>query len=107
MNTEQLLAEIREANLTYLILAQTMIRQDKPQALFRLGISEHVADIIAGLSTGQVLKIAASNMLMCQFRFDDEIVWDLLTSHAADRSRDMMAGVRTAMLMAEDLAEAA
>lgn len=107
MKTEQLLEEIREANLTYLILAQTMIRQDKAQALFRLGISEHVADIVANLSTAQVLKIAASNMLMCQFRFDDEIVWDLLTHHSADRSRDMMAGVRTAMLMAEELAEAA
>jgi flagellar transcriptional activator FlhD len=107
MKNEQLLEEIREANLTYLLLAQTMIRQDKPQALFRLGVSEHVADIIGDLSTGQILKIAASNMLMCQFRFDDQIVWDLLTSHTADRSREMMTGVRTAMLMAEDLPEAA
>jgi flagellar transcriptional activator FlhD len=107
MKTEQLLEEIREANLTYLLLAQQMIRQDKPQALFRLGISEQVADIVAKLSTAQVLKIAASNMLMCQFRFDDEIVWNLLTSHSEDRSRSMMTGVRAAMLMSERLAEAA
>jgi flagellar transcriptional activator FlhD len=107
MKTEQLLDEIRDANLTYLLLAQQMIRQDKPQALFRLGIGEHVADIIATLSTGQVLKIAGTNMLMCQFRFDDEVVWDLLTSHGADRSRDMMTGVRAAMLMSEHMDEAA
>ncbi|RZI54284.1 MAG: flagellar transcriptional regulator FlhD, partial [Pseudomonas sp.] len=39
MTSEQMLAEIKEANLTYLMLAQSLIRQDKAQALFRLGIS--------------------------------------------------------------------
>ena len=107
MKTEQLLEEIREANLTYLLLAQQMIRHDKAQAMFRLGVSEHVAEIIDSLSTGQILKIAATNMIMCQFRFDDCIVWDLLTSHTSDRTRDMMTGVRTAMVMADQLAEAA
>ena len=29
MNTEQVLAEIREANLSYLMLAQTLIRCDR------------------------------------------------------------------------------
>jgi flagellar transcriptional activator FlhD len=107
MKTEQLLEAIREANLTYLLLAQQMIRQDKPQALFRLGVTEHVADIVANLSTAQILKIAGTNMLMCQFRFDDEIVWNLLTSHSEDRARTMMTGVRAAMLMSDQLAEAA
>jgi flagellar transcriptional activator FlhD len=32
MDDEQLLAEIREANLTYLMLAQSLIRQDKADA---------------------------------------------------------------------------
>ena len=40
MNTDQILAEIREANLSYLMLAQSLIRTDREQALFRLGISE-------------------------------------------------------------------
>ena len=43
MNNEQLLAEIREANLTYLMLAQTLIRQDKAEAVFRLGLNENPA----------------------------------------------------------------
>lgn len=76
---ERLLAEIREANLSYLILAQTLIRADRSQALFRLGISEPVADLIDALTPGQILKVASSNMLMCRFRFDDEMVWTLLT----------------------------
>ena len=40
MTNEQILAEIREANLTYLMLAQNLIRQDKAEAIFRLGLSE-------------------------------------------------------------------
>ena len=44
MNTEQILAEIREANLSYLMLAQSLIRTDREQALFRLGVSEETAD---------------------------------------------------------------
>ena len=107
MPTDALLDEIRDANMTFLILAQRLIRQDKAEAMFRLGIGEEVADILARLSAGQMIKIAATNMLMCQFRFDDSIVWDLLSSHGADRSRDMMGGVRTAMLMSDQMAEAA
>lgn len=76
---DRLMAEIREANLSYLILAQTLIRTDRAQALFRLGISEPVADLIESLSAAQILKVAASNMLMLRFRFDDEMVWNLLT----------------------------
>ena len=30
MNTDQILAEIREANLSYLMLAQTLIRSERP-----------------------------------------------------------------------------
>jgi len=84
MNSDQLLNEIREANLSYMLLAQRMIREDRAQAMFRLGVSEQVADIIAGLSMAQVLKIAASNMLMCSFRFGEDMVWGLLTSHSKD-----------------------
>ena len=51
MTNEQLLTDIREANLTYLMLAQNLIRQDKAEALFRLGMSEEAADMIAALST--------------------------------------------------------
>ena len=50
MTNEQILTEIREANLTYLMLAQNLIRADRTEALFRLGMSEEAADMIASLS---------------------------------------------------------
>lgn len=90
MKTTRLLDEIREANLSYLLLAQQLIREDKLEAAFRLGISTEVADLIASLTTAQVLRIAGSNLLMCRFRFDDEVVWNLLTSHTKDRSASNM-----------------
>ena len=102
MNMESMLDEIRDANLTYLMLAQALIRNDRAQALFRLGLSEEVADIIGALSAGQVLKIAASNLLMCRFRFDDQVVWNLLTSHGRERE---VSGVHAAILMSGRLAE--
>ena len=68
MTHDQMLAEIREANLTYLMLAQNLIRQDKAEAVFRLGLNEDSADLLATLSTAQVLKLASGNTLLCRFR---------------------------------------
>ena len=81
MTNEQLLAEIREANLTYLMLAQTLIRKDQAEAVFRLGLNEDAADILASLSAAQVMKLASRNTLLCSFRVDDNLVWSLLTNH--------------------------
>ena len=85
MTNEQLLAEIREANLTYLMLAQNLIRHDRAEAVFRLGMSEDACDILATLSAAQVLKLASRNTLLCGFRVDDDLVWSLLTNHNTPR----------------------
>ena len=81
MSTPDMLGEIKELNLTYLMLAQHMIREDKSAAVFRLGISQQLADVLADLSAGQVLKMASTNMLLCRMRFDDRLILGLLTSH--------------------------
>lgn len=85
MNQDTLLKEIREANISYLVLAQHMIRQDKPEALFRLGMSEEAAELIEALSTAQILEIASGNMLLCRLRVDDDMVWNLLTNHTVNK----------------------
>jgi flagellar transcriptional activator FlhD len=88
MNSAQILAEIREANLGYLMLAQTLVRADREQALFRLGIGEETAALLESLSPAQILKVAAGNTLLCQFRMNDDIVWDLITSHGRRAAND-------------------
>lgn len=106
MKVQNLLNEIREANLSYLILAQNMIRADHAEALVRLGLSEEVAGIIDQLTAGQLLKIAASNMLMCRFRFDDSMVWGLLLSHTNGVENAQASGMHAAILMAGNAIEA-
>jgi flagellar transcriptional activator FlhD len=107
MNHEQVLVEIREANMTYLMLAQNLIRQNKAEALFRLGMSEDSADLIAALSPAQVVRIASSNMLLCRFRVDDEIVWNLLTNHSVNKvDNDATTKLHASILMAGRFAEA-
>lgn len=100
MNADQILAEIRETNLSYLMLAQTLIRQDREQALFRLGISEEAADRLASLSAAQVLKIASSNTLVCRMRVDDDLIWTLLTNHGKGRTTDSIGQLHANILMA-------
>ena len=107
MNDEQLAKEICDANLTYLMLAQNVIRKDKAEALFRLGISEESADLIATLSPAQMLKIASSPMLLCRFRVDDEVVWSLLTNHSPSKvNNDSTTKLHASILMAGRFAEA-
>jgi len=97
MNNEQLLNEIREANLSYMVLVQNLVRRDRAEAIVRIGLSEEVADMIAGLTIPQMLRIAARNVLICRFRFDDEIVWSLLTDHGTQAATK---SVHAAILMA-------
>ena len=107
MTSEQILAEIREANLSYLMLAQSLIRTDREQALFRLGVSEDTATLIGTLSPAQMMKVATGNTLLCRFRMDDDMVWNLLTSHGKGAANDGMSRLHASILMAGRHNEAA
>ena len=107
MNADQILNEIREANLSYLMLAQSLIRADREQALFRLGISEESAALIALLTPAQIMKIAASNTLLCRFRMDDDLVWNLITSHGKTAANETVSRLHASILMAGRHQEAA
>lgn len=92
-----MMAEIRDANLSYLMLAQQMIRSDKATAIFRLGISDEIADMILGLSNAQILKLAGTNMMLTRFRFDDGSILGMLTNYNKDKN---LAQSHAAILMA-------
>ena len=107
MNADQILTEIREANLSYLMLAQSLIRSDKEQALFRLGVSEETASLIGALTPAQMMKVATGNTLLCRFRMDDDMVWNLLTNHGKGAANDGMSRLHASILMAGRHQEAA
>lgn len=67
----EMLTEIREVNLSYLLLVQRLIREDRAMAMLRMGFSAEIADILARLTLAQTVKLAASRNLLCQFRLED------------------------------------
>lgn len=85
MNKEKLFDEIRDANLNYLLLAQALIREDQDAAVYRLGISEELAELLSALSPAQLIKIASSTTLLCRLRYDDRLILDMLVSHTKDK----------------------
>jgi flagellar transcriptional activator FlhD len=104
---DQILEDIRETNMSYLVLAQHLIRQDKVNALFRLGISEETANMIVGLSPAQLMKVASVNTLLCRFRMDDSMVWNLLTQQNLGKSASSQtARLHANILMAGNFKEA-
>jgi flagellar transcriptional activator FlhD len=102
MTTNDMMAEIRDANLSYLMLAQQMIRSDKATAIFRLGISSEIADLMEGLNNAQILKLAGTNMMLARFRFDDGAILGMLTNYNKDRE---LAHSHAAILMAGQAVE--
>jgi flagellar transcriptional activator FlhD len=85
MSKERLLDEIRDANLNYLLLAQNMIRGDRDAAVYRLGVSEELAELLETLSPAQLLKMASSTTLLCRFRYDDHLILDMLAGQTRDK----------------------
>lgn len=92
--TSDMLSEIKEVNLSYLLLAQRLLREDRPTGMFRMGISEQLAEVIANLSFAQTVRLAASNQLLCRFRFDDHTILSAL----ADKGKSVQ--THPAILMA-------
>jgi flagellar transcriptional activator FlhD len=96
-----MLAEIRELNLSYLLLAQRLLQEDRPAAMFRMGLSQPIADVLSSLNLAQLVKIAAASQLLCRFRFDDHTI----LSSLADKGKSAaLAQSHAAILMANQLA---
>jgi flagellar transcriptional activator FlhD len=82
MHTSELLKHIYDINLSYLLLAQRLISQDKPSAMFRLGVNEEMANTLGELTLPQMVKLAETNQVICQFRFDNHQTITRLTQES-------------------------
>lgn len=74
-----ILNDIHEVNLSYLMLAQRLLRENRASGMFRLGFDEDVAQIILGLSPAQIVKLAGANSVLCAFRLNDAQLLGSLT----------------------------
>jgi flagellar transcriptional activator FlhD len=102
MNTNNIMQEIRDINLSYLMLAQHLVRTDKDEAVFRLGISQEIADLLGNLSTAQVMKLAGGSMMLTRFRFDDVAILGMLTHDSKTQS---MAHLHASILLSRQPVE--
>lgn len=103
MLENEMIQEIRDINLRYLLLAQHMLREDRSMAIVRLGISSDSADVLSNLSTAQVMKLAASHSMLTRFRFDDVVILGMLTN---DHKAGALSQYHMSILLAGQDAEA-
>ncbi|ROP58292.1 flagellar transcriptional activator FlhD [Enterobacter sp. BIGb0383] len=91
---------INDLNLSYLMLAQSLIKQDKNAACFRLGLTDSLMELLKNLSAPQLIKLASTNQLICQLRINSEAVIDCLTK---DSRIDALQRVHTGIILSTDL----
>ncbi len=107
MHTSELLKHIYDINLSYLLLAQRLIVQDKASAMFRLGISEEMADTLATLTLPQMVKLAETNQLVCHFHFDDhQTVTRLTQDSRVDDLQQIHTGIMLSTRLLSDVNQA-
>ncbi|PKH26993.1 flagellar transcriptional regulator FlhD [Enterobacterales bacterium CwR94] len=100
MGTSELLKHIYDINLSYLLLAQRLINQEKASAMFRLGIDESMANALSQLTLPEMVKLAETNQLVCQFRFNDS---DLINKLTQDSRVDDLQQIHTGILLSSRL----
>ncbi|MDN8598960.1 flagellar transcriptional regulator FlhD [Citrobacter sp. S2-9] len=100
MHTSELLKHIYDINLSYLLLAQRLIVQDKASAMFRLGISEEMANTLGTLTLPQMVKLAETNQLVCHFRFDSS---QTITRLTQDSRVDDLQQIHTGIMLSTRL----
>lgn len=69
MHSNSLLDDIQDLNLSYLLLVQRLLNEDRESAMFRLDLDADLANAIAGLSIKQLTQLSRTNQLLCNLRF--------------------------------------
>lgn len=85
MNTNNLLSDIRELNLSYLLLIQRLINTDRVNAMTRLNIDKDMADLLSTAPNQQLTELAQCNQLLCRLPLDNcSQIAPLTCQHSAD-----------------------
>lgn len=107
MHISELLKHIYDINLSYLLLAQRLIVQDKASAMFRLGITEEMATSLGALTLPQMVKLAETNQLVCHFRFDNHQTITRLTQDSrVDDLQQIHTGIMLSTRLLSDVEQA-
>lgn len=98
MNSD-ILEQIEDLNLTYLLLARRVLEEDLPSGLFRLGITKIQGEKLVALTAKQMSQISRVSQLVFNLRLGTE---DLeMTSPLASRDVSKIPSL-TAVRLASD-----
>ncbi|MGP3590929.1 flagellar transcriptional regulator FlhD [Vagococcus sp. WN89Y] len=99
-NFDEPMQYIRDMNLSYLMLAQRLIQEDRATAGFRLGLNDSTIDILKALTLPQLIKLSSTGQLICRLRIDNEVVIDCLTK---DSRIEALQRIHTGIILSTDL----
>jgi len=98
---DTLIDDIRENNLSYLLIAQQLLRSDFESACVQLGIQDEAAQVLRDLSLAQVRSLAGTPLLITGFRMTNA---DVLRSLAQTNVNSITQRARFAMALAQSAA---
>jgi len=96
MEHEDFADEIRDLNLSYLILAQRMVQRDPASAAVKLGLEAETARWLAALPPAKLVRMASLQIGLPQFRFEAAV----LERMAGEKARDELTAALHAAIMA-------
>lgn len=99
-NFDEPMQYIRDMNLSYLLLAQRLIQEDRVTAGFRLGLNDSTIEILKALTLPQLIKLSSTGQLICRLRIDNEVVIDCLTK---DSRIEALQRIHTGIILSTDL----
>lgn len=97
MNSDQLLDEIQDINLAYLMLAQRLLKEDRATAKLRLKLDDEMADLLISLSAKQLTRLARVNQFLVRLSFDSAQQFACLLE---EKRQPELTQIHTAILMA-------
>lgn len=102
MSQTSFLDEIQEINLTYLLLAQRLLGEDRETGMFRLKIDAEMADLLMALNARQLTQLARTNQLLCRLTSVSAEQLHQVTQNPRDQG---LAGLHTSLLLAGETPE--
>jgi flagellar transcriptional activator FlhD len=101
MNVEELLEEIQDTNLSYLMLAQRLLKEDYAAAQFRLKLADDMAKLLMSLSTRQLSRLARTNQFLFRLCFESA---DQVQKIVGEKRDSAMMQTHASLLMARTAA---
>jgi flagellar transcriptional activator FlhD len=70
MGNSAVFDEVQAFNLSYLLLAQKLLRADRLSAKYRLHWNDEIADLVLGLGAEQLFTLSSSSQLLTSLALD-------------------------------------